>query len=55
MEEVKSKYLIVGDIGGTNCRLQMINLMKNNEIVHSKKQSTKDTPTFHDAINGLIE
>lgn len=55
MVEEKSKYLIVGDIGGTNCRLQMINLTKNNEIIHSQKQSTKETPTFHDAINGLIE
>jgi glucokinase len=35
VEAKSSKYLIVGDIGGTNCRLQMINLTHNNEIVHS--------------------
>lgn len=52
---ITSKYLIVGDIGGTNCRLQIVNLSKSNEIILSQKRATKETPTFHDAINGLIE
>ena len=36
-----SRYLIVGDIGGTNCRLQLLRINKEeSEVVHSEKYST---------------
>ena len=56
VEDISSKkFLIVGDIGGTNCRLQMVSLSEDNKITFAQKQATKDTPTFRDAINQLIE
>jgi glucokinase len=36
-----SRYLIVGDIGGTNCRLQLLRINGEEfEVVHSEKYST---------------
>ncbi len=36
-----SRYLIVGDIGGTNCRLQLLRINgEASEVLHSEKYAT---------------
>jgi len=50
------RYLLVGDIGGTNCRLQLLEIKgTSSRVLKTEKYPTQDLPTFSAAINLFLE
>lgn len=52
--EVKNHYAVLGDIGGTNFRLRLVDI-KSRKIVREVTYMTKDYKSFADYIDRLLE